>query len=78
MKTAISLADDLYGEAQQLAAQLRISRGELYGRALKEFPARQAPEQVTEALDALCADLDSRPDRFVSQSDQRALESSER
>jgi hypothetical protein len=73
MKTAISLPDDVFGEAEGLAAQLRISRSELYGRALKEFLARHAPNQVTQALDTLCDDLDTRPDGFVVRSARRVL-----
>lgn len=73
MKTAISLPDDVFGEAEGLAAQLRISRSELYGRALKEFLARHAPNQVTQALDALCDDLNTRPDGFAVRSARRVL-----
>jgi hypothetical protein len=77
MKTAISLPDDVFGEAEGLATQLRISRSELYGRALKEFLARHAPDQVTQTLDALCGDLDTRPDGFVARSGRRTLGRSE-
>jgi hypothetical protein len=77
MKTAISLPDDVFGEAEGLAAQLRISRSELYGRALKEFLARHAPNQVTQALDILCDDPDTRPDGFAVRSARRVLGRSE-
>ena len=77
MKTAISLPDDVFVEAEGLAAQLRISRSELYGRALKEFLARHAPNQVTQALDTLCDDLDTRPDGFAVRSARRVLGGSE-
>ena len=77
MKTAISLPDDVFGEAEGLAAQLRISRSELYGRALKEFLARHAPDQVTQALDTLCDGLDTRPNGFVARSGRRVLGRSE-
>lgn len=73
MKTAISLPDDVFGEAEGLATQLRISRSELYGRALKEFLARHAPDRVTDALDDLCGALDTRPDGFVTRSARRTL-----
>ena len=77
MKTAISLPDDVFSEAEGLAAQLRISRSELYGRALKEFLARHAPNHVTQALDTLCDALDTRPDGFVVRSARRVLGGSE-
>jgi hypothetical protein len=73
MKTAISLPDEVFGEAEHLAAQLRISSNELYARALKEFLVRHTPDQVTAALDTLCSDLDSRPDAFVTRSASTVL-----
>jgi predicted transcriptional regulator len=73
MKTAISLPDELFGEAEHLAAQLRISRSELYVRALKEFLTRHAPDPVTQALDTLCDDLDTSPDGFAVRSARRTI-----
>jgi hypothetical protein len=53
---------------------LRISRSELFSRALREFLSRHSPDPVTRALDALCDDLDTRPDGFVVTSARRTLE----
>jgi len=71
MKAAITLPDDVFGEAEGLAAQFRISRSELHGRALEEFLARHAPDQMAQALDTLCDSLDTRPDGFVARSGRR-------
>jgi predicted transcriptional regulator len=57
MKTTVSLPDDIFRSAEKLAAQLEISRSELYGRALGEYVARHAPAEVTEALDRLVDEL---------------------
>jgi metal-responsive CopG/Arc/MetJ family transcriptional regulator len=56
MKTAISIPDDVFAEAEKLARRLKKSRSELYSRALREYVARHGPEYVTETLDRLCSE----------------------
>lgn len=51
MKTAVSVPDDLFAEAEQLARRSHSSRSEMYSAALREYLARHAPDDVTEALD---------------------------
>jgi len=41
MKTAISLPDDVFEEAERLASRLKVSRSELYAQALQDFVRRQ-------------------------------------
>ncbi|NNF06008.1 MAG: ribbon-helix-helix protein, CopG family [Candidatus Eisenbacteria bacterium] len=53
MKTAISLPDELFRRAEQLAKRMRVSRSELYQRALAAFLERHSDEKVTEALNAV-------------------------
>jgi metal-responsive CopG/Arc/MetJ family transcriptional regulator len=56
MKTAISIPDDIFREADRLAAELRQSRSQLYSRAVSEYIARHSPERITEALNAVYAE----------------------
>lgn len=77
MKTAISLPNELFGEAQRLAGQLGISRSELYGRALREFLARHTPDQITQDLDALCDVLAEEPGDFLVRAGRRVVERTE-
>ncbi len=77
MKTAISLPDDVFEEAERLARRLRKSRSQLYSHALTEYVARHAPDRVTEAMDQVCTELGSQPDPFVSTASRRILERSE-
>ena len=51
MKTAVSIPDDVFADAERLAAELQTSRSQLYSRALQEFVARHAPDRLTEAMD---------------------------
>lgn len=59
MKTAISLPNKIFKEAESFARRTRRSRSELYRAALQEYLARHAPDSVTEAanraVDALGA-----------------------
>jgi metal-responsive CopG/Arc/MetJ family transcriptional regulator len=57
MKTAISIPDDLFADAEQLARELKKSRSRLYGDAVREYLARHSAESVTEALDRVCAEV---------------------
>lgn len=77
MKTAISLPDDVFRDAERLAKRLKKSRSELYREALAEYVARHEPEAVTRALNQLVKTLDSRPDRFTAAAARRTLERSE-
>lgn len=77
MKTAVSIPDDVFAQAEALARRQKLSRSGLFGRALTEYVARHSPDQVTEAMDRLCAELDPQPDAFVAAAARRALERSE-
>jgi metal-responsive CopG/Arc/MetJ family transcriptional regulator len=77
MKTAISLPDAVFREAERLARRLKKSRSQLYREAVAEYVARHEPEAVTEALDRVVLEVDSRPDRLVDAAARRVLERSE-
>jgi hypothetical protein len=77
MKTAISLPDAVFRDAERLARRLKKSRSELYREAVAEYVARHEPEAVTEAMNQLAAKIDTRPDEFTSAAARRLLERSE-
>ena len=54
MKTAISVPDEVFAEAERLARVLKKSRSQLYSHALREYVARHAADQVTETLNRVC------------------------
>lgn len=54
MKTAISIPDELYAEAERLARRLNRPRSRVYADAVREYLARHDPEAITEALDRVC------------------------
>ncbi len=53
MKTAISIPDDLFAAAEQLAERLGVSRSELYVTALREYVAAHRYDRVTERLNEI-------------------------
>ncbi len=73
MKTAISLPDSIFRDAERLAKRLKKSRSELYKEAVAEYVARHEPEAVTEALDHLAKQIDTKPDEFTSVAARRLL-----
>ena len=76
MKTAISIPDDVFEDAERLARRLGHSRSQLYSRALREFVARHEPDHVTAALDAVVPD-ESSVEPFVARAGRTLLERTE-
>lgn len=77
MKTAISVPDDVFEQAERLAKHLKLSRSALYQRALGEFVARHSPDEITETLDRVCDAVESRAEPFATAAAKRTLERSE-
>jgi len=50
MKTAVSLPDEIFRQAEATAKKLRVSRSRLYATALSEYLDRYSPESVTARL----------------------------
>jgi hypothetical protein len=50
MKTAVSVPDDLFRLAEAAARRLRVSRSELYAKAIAEFLKQQDGAAITERL----------------------------
>jgi predicted transcriptional regulator len=77
MKTAVSIPDDLFRRADELANQLGKSRSELYREALVDYLARRDPLAVTTALNELADQLADDHAGFVDTAASRTLQTSE-
>ena len=77
MKTAVSLPEDVYRAAERHARRARKSRSQLYAEALSEYLARHAPDEVTEAMNQVVAQLKEPTEPFVTAAARRILEQSE-
>lgn len=73
MKTAISLPDHLFRAGDALARRLKVSRSELYARALGEYLAKHRADQVTQRLNAVYATQDSAIDPGLGTLQTRSL-----
>jgi predicted transcriptional regulator len=74
MKTAISIPDKVYAEAERLSRRLKKSRSQVYTEAVTEYIARHDPEAVTEAMNRVCEAVDTYPDPAITGAARRTLE----
>ena len=65
VKTAISLPEDVFYEADRIAKAMRISRSELYVTALKRFMEDMRADDVTERLNRVYENDPQTPDPFL-------------
>ena len=77
MKTAVSIPDEVFEKAERLARRARLSRSALFSAALKEYVARHAPDEVTEAMNRVCDEVGDHPGPFVAAAGRRVLENTE-
>jgi metal-responsive CopG/Arc/MetJ family transcriptional regulator len=74
MKTAISIPDKIYRDAERLSRRLKKSRSQVYTEAVTEYVARHDPQAVTEAMNSICEAVDTRPDSLTSAAARRTLD----
>ena len=77
MKTAVSIPDDLFADADRLAAAQGMSRSRLYADALREYVARHAADDVTRRIDEVVAATGGELDTCVAGSAHRTLRRAE-
>ena len=77
MKVAVSIPDDIFQRAERLASQGRRSRSELYATALKEYLARHAQDEVTDAMNRVCDEVGGNDDAFLATAGMRVLADTE-
>jgi predicted transcriptional regulator len=74
MKTAISIPDDVFEDAERLSRRMKRSRSYLYSRAVAEYVARHSPDLVTETMNQTLLEVDEGPDEFTRVASRRILE----
>ena len=73
MKTSISLPDDIFALADELARRQSISRSALYATAVAEYVAKHRQEGVTARLNAVYSDLSSDLDPALRRAQARSI-----
>lgn len=77
MKTAVSIPDDVFEDAERLASRLRTSRSQLYARALAEFVARHDDDRVTSLMNQAVREAGGEADAFLQAAAQQSLQRAE-
>jgi metal-responsive CopG/Arc/MetJ family transcriptional regulator len=77
MKTAVSIPDDVFEKAERLARRAKRSRSEVFSAALAEYVARHAPDDVTDAMNRVCADVGDQQNPFVAAAGRRLVQNIE-
>ena len=77
MKTAVSIPDDVFEKVERFARRAKRSRSEVFSAALREYMARHAPDEVTDAINRAIDDIGDQKDDFVAAAARRVLEKTE-
>lgn len=77
MKTAISLPDPIFHQAESVAKRLGVSRSELYAKALTEYLRKYNNEQITAKFNEIYAEENSAIDPVLSQMQFSSLSAEE-
>jgi len=67
MKTAISVPDDVFEAAEDLAKKLGVTRSKLYSQAVAEYVAQRRDDRVTERLNEVYGEIEARVDPRLEQ-----------
>jgi len=62
IKTAVSIDNTLFQKAEQIAAELELSRSGLYALAIGEFLERYETRSIQQQINAVLADVDDEAD----------------
>lgn len=73
MKTAISIPDEVFEQAERAAKRLGLSRSELFTRAVKEFLGTRLQANITASYDSAFADGDDDLDQVRRKATRDAL-----
>jgi Arc/MetJ-type ribon-helix-helix transcriptional regulator len=77
MKTAVSIPDEVFEKVERLARRARKSRSEVFSAALREYVARHAPDEVTDAINDVCDRIGESDDASMRTAARRVLENVE-
>lgn len=73
MKTAISIKDNVFQEAEKFAKKAKISRSQLYTDALEEYLAKRNEADLIARINAVCEEVDTSLDPAIRQYQSRAI-----
>ena len=74
MKTAISLPDQVFQEAERFARKTKRSRSQLYSEALAEYLSRHSTNDITNAMNDACDKIGQSDQSFSKAASKRIFE----
>jgi metal-responsive CopG/Arc/MetJ family transcriptional regulator len=73
VKTAISLPENLFRQAETAARKLKMSRSQLYATALAEFLERRRTNKITERLNEIYSETPAKVDPALHSAQLKSL-----
>jgi predicted transcriptional regulator len=77
MKVAVSIPDDLFERADELARRLGATRSQVYRDALTQYLLRREPSEITAALDKVADEVGPAPDPWLTAAATSVLQRNE-
>jgi metal-responsive CopG/Arc/MetJ family transcriptional regulator len=74
MKTAISIPDDVFDAAEEMAQRLEMNRSQLYATAIREYLKAHRSRGVTARLDQVYEHVDSSLELRVAEAQTASLD----
>jgi metal-responsive CopG/Arc/MetJ family transcriptional regulator len=65
METVVTISEEVFQQAEELAAALGVSRNELYAKAIEYFIHQQRHENITQQLNEVYAESNSDIDAVI-------------
>lgn len=73
VKTAVSLPDKLFRQAETAARKLKVSRSQLYANAIEEYLKRRKDDEITAKLNEILAHESSELDPGLERAQWEAI-----
>ncbi len=77
MKTAVSMPDELFHQAEASARRLKVSRSEFYAKAIAAFLKNENGDAITERLNDLYSRHPAKVDSGLRHAQMKSLERDE-
>ena len=77
MKTAISIPDQVFEQAERLARRTKRSRSQLFSDAMREYIARHSGDEITEAMNRAVDEVGPETDEWLKMATRLTLKRSE-
>jgi metal-responsive CopG/Arc/MetJ family transcriptional regulator len=77
MKTVVSIPDEVFEKVERFARRAKRSRSEVFSAALREYIARHAPDEVTDAINRAIDAVGDQVDEFVAAASRRVVAKTE-